>query len=61
MRLVRERQGLCLTDLAERTGIDRTAISKLETGKIPNPTVGKLKRHAAALGKSLSWTLSEAS
>ena len=61
LRSERERQGLSLTDLAARTGIDRATISKLETGKILNPTVGTLKRYTAALGKSLSWTLSEAS
>ena len=57
----RERQGLSLTELAERGGIDRATISKFETGKIPNPTIGALKKDAAALGKSLSWTLDEAS
>ncbi|MGO9465138.1 MAG: helix-turn-helix domain-containing protein [Isosphaeraceae bacterium] len=29
--------------MAERTGIDRATISKLETGKIPNPTIGTLR------------------
>jgi transcriptional regulator with XRE-family HTH domain len=31
---------LSLTDMAERTGIDRATISKLETGKLGNPTNG---------------------
>jgi transcriptional regulator with XRE-family HTH domain len=57
LRRERERQGLSLTDLAERTGLDRATISKLETGKIANPTVGTLKKYAKALGKTLSWTL----
>ena len=59
LRPERERQGLSLTDLAQRKGIDRATISKLETGKIPNPTVGTLKRYAAALGKSLNWELGD--
>ncbi len=61
LRLEREKLGLSLTDLADRSGIDRATISKLETGKISNPTVGTLRKYAAALGKSLHWTLGEAS
>jgi len=43
----------------ERTRIDRGTISKLERGEIPNPTVGTLRTYAAALGKRLSWSLSD--
>ncbi len=57
LRRERERRGLSLTDLAERTGIDRATISKLETGKIANPTVGTLRTLARALGQKLTWTL----
>ena len=59
LRSERERQGLSLTDMAERTGIDRATISKLETGKIPNPTIGTLRTYAKALGRKLAWTLQE--
>jgi ribosome-binding protein aMBF1 (putative translation factor) len=34
LRRERERQGLSLTDMAARTGIDRATISKLETGMV---------------------------
>lgn len=57
LRLERERQGLSLTDMAERTGIDRATISKLETGKLANPTIGTLRTYAKALGRRLAWTL----
>ncbi len=57
LRFERERQGLSLTDMAERTGMDRATISKLETGKIPNPTIGTLTTYARALGRKLAWTL----
>ncbi len=57
LRRERERLGLSLTDLAERTGIDRATISKLETGKIANPTIGTLRTYARALGRRLAWTL----
>src|SRR5271157_165480 len=57
LRRERERQGLSLTDMAERAGIDRATISKLETGKIANPTIGTLRTYAKALGRKLAWTL----
>lgn len=55
----RERQGLSLSDIQQRTKIDRATISKLERGDIPNPTVATLRTDAAALGKRLSWSLSD--
>ena len=56
LRHERERQGLSLSDLAERTGIDRATISKLETGKLANPTIGTLRTYAKLCG----WTLARA-
>ena len=44
--------GVDSTDMAERTGIDRATISKLETGKIPNPTIGTLRTYAGAATKT---------
>jgi len=41
---------LTLAQLAERTGIDQAALSRLETGKQANTTVGTLSRIADALG-----------
>jgi ribosome-binding protein aMBF1 (putative translation factor) len=57
LRAERERQGLSLADVSERTGIDRATLSKLETGKVPNPTVGTLRTLARALNKRLTWSL----
>ncbi len=38
----RERAGLSLADMAERTGIDRSALSRLENGRNPNPKLDTL-------------------
>jgi DNA-binding Xre family transcriptional regulator len=54
LRAERERQGLSLSDVSERSGIDRATLSKLETGKVPNPTVSTLRAVARALNKRLS-------
>ena len=45
--------------MQERTRIDRATISKLERGEIPNPTVATLRTLATALGKRLSWSLTD--
>ncbi len=57
LRAERERQGLSLADLAERTGMDRAAIHKLEIGLNSNPTHATLTRYASALGARIEWHL----
>ncbi|CAN5911419.1 hypothetical protein BH23PLA1_BH23PLA1_08720 [soil metagenome] len=57
LRQERERQGLSLADMAERTGIDSATLSRLETGRQPNPTISTLKRYAAALGRRIEIAL----
>ncbi len=48
----RKTQNLTQQDLAERTGIDRSDISKLENGSA-NPSLRTLKRLADGLGMKL--------
>jgi ribosome-binding protein aMBF1 (putative translation factor) len=57
LRRERERQGLSLTDVMERSRIDRATVNKLENGKIPNPTYSTVKAYAKALGMRVAWTL----
>jgi hypothetical protein len=57
LRDERERQGLSLSDIQERTGIDRSALSRLENADDPNPTIATLQRYAEALGKECIITL----
>jgi DNA-binding XRE family transcriptional regulator len=59
-RAVRERQGLTLAQVAERMGIDAPALSRLETGKMLNPTLATLHKWAEALGQKLDVDLSSA-
>jgi ribosome-binding protein aMBF1 (putative translation factor) len=51
----RERSGLSIGDVAERSGLDRAVVSWLENGKQDNPTVATLMRYAAAIGKRFLW------
>ena len=55
----RETRGLSLADVAGRSGIDKAALSRLENGQQPNPTVSTLARYAWALGKRLEWSLTD--
>ena len=60
LKMTREQKGLSLADVTELTGMDRSALSKLETGQRPNPTVETLARYAEAVGKKLVVSLVEA-
>jgi DNA-binding XRE family transcriptional regulator len=59
LKRAREAAGLSLADVAERSGIDKAALSRLENGVHDNPTVETLARYAAALGKRLTWSLQD--
>jgi ribosome-binding protein aMBF1 (putative translation factor) len=50
----RERQGLSLAEVSERSGLDKGMISRLENGKILNPTVTTLWRYADAVGMRMN-------
>jgi DNA-binding XRE family transcriptional regulator len=60
LKAAREAKGLSLSDLTEITGMDRSALSKLETGQRANPTVETLVRYAEAVGKRLVVSLTGA-
>lgn len=57
LKSAREAKGLSVADLTRLTGMDRSALSKLETGQRANPTVETLARYAEAVGKRLVVTL----
>lgn len=57
-KAARESQGVALAELAERMGIDAPALSRLETGKMLNPTLATLHKWAEALGQKLEVDLS---
>ena len=57
LKATREEKGLSLADMTRLTGMDRSALSKLETGQRPNPTIETLIRYAEAVGKRLVVSL----
>ena len=59
-KAVRESQGLTLAEVAARMEIDGPALSRLETGKVLNPTLATLHKWAEALGQKMDVALSPA-
>ena len=55
----RERRGISLADLNERTGIDRGSLSKLENDDDPNVTMNTLIRYAEGMGKTIMVELGD--
>ena len=60
IKAARKAQSLSLSNLSKRSGIDKAAISQLESGLIEDPTFSTLERIAAALGKHVRITLYDA-
>ena len=52
LKSAREDQGMSLADVRDRTGIERSALSRLENA-VPNLTVRTLERYAEAVGKRI--------
>jgi len=61
LKAERELRGLSLADIGERTGLSKSAISKLENNDDANPTVNTLSKYADALGMTLGVVLTEKS
>ena len=57
LKAARESQGLTLAEVAGRMGIDAPALSRLESGKSPNPTLATLFKWAEAVGRKLEIDL----
>ncbi|MBM3791413.1 MAG: helix-turn-helix transcriptional regulator [Acidobacteria bacterium] len=52
LKSAREARGLSLADVRDQTGIERSALSRLENG-VSNVTVRTLERYAQAVGKRI--------
>ncbi len=59
LKTAREAKGLSLAELSELTGLDRSALSKLEAGQGVNTPIETLVRYADAVGQKLTVTLAE--
>ena len=53
LKAERIKKGLSLADMKERTGIERSTLSRLENNTEANPTVNTLTRYADAVRKKV--------
>jgi DNA-binding XRE family transcriptional regulator len=59
LRRHREQAGLSLGDVADRSGLDKATLSRLENGWYLNPTLNTLARYARGIGKRLVLDLED--
>jgi predicted XRE-type DNA-binding protein len=59
LKQIREAKGMSLREVQDLTGIDASALSKLERGERENFTVDTVIRYAQALGKQIAISVSE--
>ncbi|MEW4568882.1 helix-turn-helix transcriptional regulator [Tautonia sp. JC769] len=59
LKSAREAKGLSLADVAQRSGIDRAALSRLENEHNVNPKLETLGRYAGALGLELTIAIDD--
>lgn len=59
LRAAREAAGVSLAELALRTGVQKSALSRLENSESPNPTLATLRRYADAVGVDLQVTIGD--
>lgn len=57
LREIREAAGVSLAEIEKRTGIRKSALSRLENSKAPNPTLATLRRYADAIGATVAITI----
>ena len=61
LRRRRDEQGLSLADVSERSGLDLALLSRLENGKVLNPTMATLWRYADAIGTQVTLAVEPSS
>jgi DNA-binding phage protein len=60
LKAERVKKGLSLADMQERTGMERSTLSRLENKAEANPTVHTLMRYADAVGKKVFVVFADA-
>jgi len=60
LKQARAAAGLSLAELADRTGMDKAVLSKIENGQHGIPTLPSLARYAQAVGLRLAFALTPA-
>ena len=59
LRQAREAAGVSLAEMESRTGICKSALSRLENSQSPNPTLAYLQKYAAAIDCRLTFSVKQ--
>lgn len=59
LRKLREQVPLSLSEVAEKSGMDKAMLSRLENGHVANPGIETIARYLDALDKVLEWRISD--
>ncbi len=59
LKQFRQTHQLSLADVAQRSGIDKAALSRIENGLNPNPTFATLETIARAMGAGVRYVIEE--
>jgi len=59
LKAERERLGLSLAEVGERSGIGKSNLSRIENDPDPNPTLDTLLRYAESLGRDIRIILDD--
>jgi DNA-binding Xre family transcriptional regulator len=57
LRPMREQAQLSLSELSQRSGMDKAMLSRLENGHVPNPGIETISRYVNALDQEIEWRL----
>ena len=60
LRKMREQAKLSLADVAEKSGMDKAMLSRLENGHVANPGIETIARYMDALNKEIEWRVLDA-
>jgi hypothetical protein len=61
LRHLREQAQLSLSEVSQRSGMDRAMLSRLENGHVPNPGIETISRYLSALRKGIEWRIVDVS
>lgn len=61
LRKLREQIPLSLADVARKSGMDKSMLSRLENGHVVNPGIQTISRYLEALDKVIEWRVADAS
>jgi Helix-turn-helix len=61
LRRLREQAQVSLSDVSQRSGMDKAMLRRLENGHVPNPGIETISRYLSALHKGIEWRIVDAS